>query len=86
LFVHEIKTEMMFVPVNGNFCEKKMQRHQTVGHLRIARNADLQSAVSRICNPPGVNNSTTTGMTGALPIANRRYGRLQTCATQGLSF
>jgi hypothetical protein len=29
-----------------------------------SRSADLQSAVSRICNPRGVNSSTTTGRLG----------------------
>jgi len=42
-----------------------------------SRSADLQSAVSRICNPRGVNSSTTTGRLGRCRIANRRYSRFQ---------
>jgi hypothetical protein len=46
-----------------------------------SRGAELHSAVSRICNPQGMADSTGKDIFGALPIANRRYGGLQTCAT-----
>jgi type II secretion system protein J len=55
--------------------------------LRIAdfrdadRSADLQSAVSQICNLQGVADSTLAVPGDALPNAIRRYGRLQICAT-----
>src|SRR5215471_13621252 len=46
-----------------------------------ARSADLQSAVSRICNPQGVAGLKGLDRSGALPNAIRRYGRFKICAT-----
>jgi hypothetical protein len=80
LFVHEINIETEFVPVNGKFCEKKMKNNQTAASAHCHRSADLQSAVSRICNLRGVNSSTNAGMIGAADcksairqVANLRY-------------
>src|ERR1041385_6617178 len=44
---------------------------------RRARSADLQSAVSRICNPPGVRIFDADEDGDSLPTASRRYGRLK---------
>jgi hypothetical protein len=46
-----------------------------------SRSADLQSAVSRIFNPPGVAGSRPPCRRGAPPNAIRRYSRLQICVT-----
>jgi len=51
------------------------------GPLRNPCSADLQSAVSRICNPLPVAHSRALGDSTGLPTANRRYSRLKICAT-----
>jgi len=51
------------------------------GQLRGRCSADLQSAVSRIFNPLCVAHSRALGDPSVLPIENRRYSRLKTCAT-----
>jgi len=45
------------------------------------RGAELHSAVSRICNPPGLANYRALEFRRALPNAIQRYGRLKICAT-----
>ena len=45
------------------------------------RSADFQSAVSRISNPLGVRQLERADLSNVLPIGNRRYSRLETCAT-----
>ena len=48
----------------------------------LYRSADFQSAVSRISNPQTVPKPAPKRNRG-LPIGNRRYSRLETCATKG---
>ena len=43
--------------------------------------AELNSAVSRICNPQGGGKHGGVIVFDTLPNAIRRYGRLQICAT-----
>ena len=44
-------------------------------------NADFQSAVSRVSNPQALRRLQSFGTGDALPIGNRRYSGLETCAT-----
>ena len=62
---------------------------ERVGYSRISlreifghhSSADLQSAVSQDCILQDVRQFERSRFANALPIANRRYGRLQVCAT-----
>jgi hypothetical protein len=47
-----------------------------------ARSAELNSAVSRICNPPAAVIGGGVGNVSGLPNAIRRYSRLKICATK----
>jgi hypothetical protein len=47
----------------------------------LARSAELHSAVSQDCILPGVGEVERVRICDAPPIANRRYGRVQLCAT-----
>src|SRR5436190_17543361 len=47
----------------------------------LPRSADFESAVSQVCNLHGVRKAARLEVLDGLPIANRRYSRLQTCAT-----
>jgi len=47
------------------------------GGLRNRRSADLQSAVSRICNPHRSRRFEAAGLLDTLPNAIRRYSRLK---------
>src|SRR6266566_310324 len=46
------------------------------------RSADFQSAVSRISNPQTLQVTERADSLKVLPIGNRRYSRLETCATR----
>ncbi len=45
------------------------------------RSADFQSAVSQVSNLQDAGESERAGIAHGLPIGNRRYSRLETCAT-----
>jgi type II secretory pathway pseudopilin PulG len=55
---------------------------RSCGNAAVTRSADLQSAVSQACSLQRSDYSNAAGLVGVLPIANRRYGRLQICATK----
>ena len=53
----------------------------TARRSRNRSSAELDSAVSRICNPLAAAKPNASGKYGAPPNAIRRYSRLQICAT-----
>jgi hypothetical protein len=52
-----------------------------IGNRRQPRNADFKSAVSRVSYPQVASKSYAPFNPNAQPIGNRRYSRLETCAT-----
>src|SRR5207244_5624269 len=49
--------------------------------MEVESSADFQSAVSRVCNPQTDAPTQRARAGHTLPIANRRYSRMKTCAT-----
>ena len=64
-------------------CLRRVRRGRLVWARpdRSRRSADLQSAVSRICNPQRSRRFEAAGLSDNLPNAIRRYSRLKICAT-----
>ena len=70
---------------------KRSLRFAWVRAVVLGRSAELHSAVSRICNPPGARRPRALGTSNGQPKAirpacrslgaGRRYSRLQICAT-----
>jgi hypothetical protein len=58
-----------------------MLREASVG-IGFARSADFQSAVSQDSILPRSPETGRLPLTNLQPIGNRRYGRLEICATQ----